>query len=94
VIIYKLAFDKSYQMNNDVDFDVGVGLMLLFQIIHLAFIIVTSIKLTKQVMHRTATGWFLAQSYLSTVLLFGGVLCFLCFSLFALLLSFSHRFIH
>jgi len=73
VVVYRLAFDKGFQKAANVDFDVGIGFMLLFQAIHLTFIIVTSVKLTKQVMHRTASGWFLAQSYLSTILLFAGI---------------------
>lgn len=35
--------------------------------------IILSVKLTKQLFHRTASGWFLVQSYGSTILLFGGI---------------------
>jgi len=48
-------------------------LFRLIQALHLALVIVTSVKLVKQVIHRTATGTFIVQSYLSTILLFAGV---------------------
>ncbi len=35
--------------------------------------VVTSIKLVKQLKHHSANTWFLTQSYLSTVLLFAGI---------------------
>eukprot|EP01102_Stenamoeba_stenopodia_P018767 TRINITY_DN6946_c0_g1_i1.p1 TRINITY_DN6946_c0_g1~~TRINITY_DN6946_c0_g1_i1.p1 ORF type:complete len:286 (+),score=59.47 TRINITY_DN6946_c0_g1_i1:81-938(+) len=53
--------------------DVYIGVMIFFQALHLALVIVTSVKLVKQVIHRTATGMFIVQSYLSTILLFAGV---------------------
>eukprot|EP01126_Amoeba_proteus_P063602 TRINITY_DN8780_c0_g1_i10.p1 TRINITY_DN8780_c0_g1~~TRINITY_DN8780_c0_g1_i10.p1 ORF type:complete len:269 (-),score=39.61 TRINITY_DN8780_c0_g1_i10:91-897(-) len=53
--------------------DVSIGVMISFQCVHLIFIIITSVKLTKQVLHKTASSSFLAQSYLSTIMLFAGI---------------------
>jgi len=47
--------------------------MIIMQIIHLGLVVLTSIKLVKQVLHRTVSPWFLAQSYLSTILLYAGI---------------------
>ena len=49
------------------DIDIGAGVMLFLQVLQVAFLIVTSIKLAKQVKHNTATLTFLLQSYASTV---------------------------
>eukprot|EP01112_Ceratiomyxa_fruticulosa_P010129 TRINITY_DN2672_c0_g3_i1.p1 TRINITY_DN2672_c0_g3~~TRINITY_DN2672_c0_g3_i1.p1 ORF type:complete len:332 (+),score=44.81 TRINITY_DN2672_c0_g3_i1:883-1878(+) len=51
----------------------GIGVMLGFQLIHVLAVIITSVKLTKQVLHRTARPIFVFQSYLSTIVLFTGV---------------------
>ncbi|KNC48487.1 uncharacterized protein AMSG_04935 [Thecamonas trahens ATCC 50062] len=53
--------------------DIGIGVLVVFQSVMLLAIVMTSIKLTKQLLHGSATGVFLMQSYLSTVLLFAGV---------------------
>jgi len=47
--------------------------MIIMQIIHLGLVVLTSIKLVKQVLHRTVSPWFFAQSYLSTILLYAGI---------------------
>ena len=44
-----------------------------FQAIHLVLMLATSIKLAKQLVHQTASGNFLVQSYLSTVLAYAGI---------------------
>jgi predicted transporter len=44
-----------------------------FQLLHLVLLVATSIKLAKQLAHRTATLDFLVQSYLSTILVYAGV---------------------
>eukprot|EP00052_Salpingoeca_macrocollata_P014396 m.113157 g.113157 ORF g.113157 m.113157 type:complete len:298 (+) comp19304_c0_seq3:55-948(+) len=54
-------------------FFAGVVVMVVFQMIHMVVVVIASVKLAKQVLHRTATSSFLVQSYLSTVLLFAGV---------------------
>jgi hypothetical protein len=64
---------KSPSARNEVDVYIAVGLMSFFQLIHLAVIVISSIKLAKQVIHRTASTMFLVQSYLSTILLFSGI---------------------
>eukprot|EP00045_Choanoeca_perplexa_P009591 m.92745 g.92745 ORF g.92745 m.92745 type:complete len:389 (-) comp14961_c0_seq2:335-1501(-) len=51
----------------------GIAVMVFFQSVHLIIIVVASAKLTKQIMHHTASNSFLIQSYLSTVLLYAGV---------------------
>lgn len=43
------------------------------QVSGLLFIIITSLKLVQQVLHRTITLSFILQSYLSTILLFAGL---------------------
>ncbi len=53
--------------------DLSIGAMILGQTLHLILIIVISIKLTKQVFHKTVSGWFLCQSYGSIILLFDGI---------------------
>jgi len=52
--------------------DIAVGIMLLFQALHITLVIGTSIKLCKQVLHRTASPMFVVQSFLSTTLLYAG----------------------
>eukprot|EP00043_Microstomoeca_roanoka_P005479 m.55993 g.55993 ORF g.55993 m.55993 type:complete len:434 (+) comp12982_c0_seq1:256-1557(+) len=51
----------------------GVIIMVVFQTIHLILIVMASIKLAKQILHKTASNSFLIQSYLSTILLYAGV---------------------
>lgn len=53
--------------------DVAITLGSLIQFVQMIFIIMTSIKLVKQLTHRTASGWFLIQSYLSVIILFAGI---------------------
>lgn len=65
------AYDPN--STDNVDLDVGLAVMICFQVAHLLLIIVVSIKLVKQVSHRTVSGWFLVQSYLSAILLFAGI---------------------
>lgn len=59
--------------SEDVEFDLSILVLMLFQVVHLLFIVVVSVKLGKQVFHRTASGWFVVQSYLSTLVLFTGL---------------------
>jgi hypothetical protein len=47
--------------------------MLAFQLIHVAFIILLSIKLVHNVIHRSVNFFFIIQSYLSTIVMFAGV---------------------
>eukprot|EP00049_Salpingoeca_infusionum_P018228 m.356321 g.356321 ORF g.356321 m.356321 type:complete len:291 (-) comp17501_c0_seq1:383-1255(-) len=51
----------------------GVVLLCIFQGIHLFMLVIVSYKLGKQMLHHTASGSFLAQSYMSTIFLFAGV---------------------
>eukprot|EP01119_Soliformovum_irregulare_P005400 TRINITY_DN17166_c0_g1_i1.p1 TRINITY_DN17166_c0_g1~~TRINITY_DN17166_c0_g1_i1.p1 ORF type:complete len:275 (+),score=24.14 TRINITY_DN17166_c0_g1_i1:102-926(+) len=53
--------------------DLPLGILIFVQAIHLLLTFVVSVKLVKQVLHRTASGWFVIQSYLSTILLFAGM---------------------
>eukprot|EP00003_Mantamonas_plastica_P022820 TRINITY_DN3951_c0_g1_i3.p1 TRINITY_DN3951_c0_g1~~TRINITY_DN3951_c0_g1_i3.p1 ORF type:complete len:331 (+),score=44.17 TRINITY_DN3951_c0_g1_i3:242-1234(+) len=53
--------------------DVGLGIMIFFQLLLLIFMIAISIKLAKQIKHRSVTTLFLARSYVSTCLLFAGI---------------------
>lgn len=52
---------------------VSVGVIVVFQAANLLLVILTTIKLTKQIMHQTLTKSFLAQSFLSTTLLYAGL---------------------
>jgi len=61
------------QGSMDENYDIGVAFMLFFQLLHLVFVIVTSIKLCKQVLHKTASPLFVVQSFLSTIFLFAGL---------------------
>jgi hypothetical protein len=47
--------------------------LCLIELAHLIVVVLVSFKLAKQVLHRTASGIFLAQCYLSTLLLFAGI---------------------
>jgi potassium channel LctB len=53
--------------------DVAIVLGSLTQLVQMVFIIATSVKLAKQLQHRTASGWFLIQSYLAVIINFAGV---------------------
>ena len=72
VVLYRLAFDKAFS-STGVKFDLGVIIMVLMQIVQLVFIVIISVKLSKQVLHHTVTNWFLVQTYLATILLFTGL---------------------
>lgn len=47
--------------------------MLAFQLVHVLFMVVVSVKLVHQVIHRSVNILFIIQSYLSTIVMFGGV---------------------
>jgi hypothetical protein len=72
-----LHITGAYNLNDDegqeLTVDIGLGIMVVFQSLHLLLIIVVSVKLVKQVVHHTVSGWFLIQSYLSSILLFAGI---------------------
>lgn len=59
--------------NEDAVLYTAIVLGSFIQFVQLVFIIITSIKLVKQLRHRTASGWFLVQSYLSVIILFSGI---------------------
>ncbi|MDP2438704.1 MAG: potassium channel family protein [archaeon] len=67
------VIDPNGGTSRDLDVDIGLGIMILFQLVHLLLTVVVSTKLVKQVSHRTVSGWFLVQSYLSAILLFAGI---------------------
>ena len=73
IILYRVAFNKSFINKGSVAFDFGVAFMVFMQVVQLVFIIIISVKLSKQVLHHTVTNWFLVQTYLATILLFAGV---------------------
>eukprot|EP00698_Gefionella_okellyi_P022809 TRINITY_DN7617_c0_g1_i2.p1 TRINITY_DN7617_c0_g1~~TRINITY_DN7617_c0_g1_i2.p1 ORF type:complete len:201 (+),score=36.73 TRINITY_DN7617_c0_g1_i2:217-819(+) len=52
---------------------VTIGVMCVFQFANLLLVVIMSVKLVKQVAHRSVSLWFLAQSYLSTIVLFAGL---------------------
>lgn len=52
---------------------VSIIVIVVFQAANLILVIFTTIKLTKQIMHQTVTKSFLAQSFLSTTLLYAGL---------------------
>ena len=54
-------------------FTAGVLIMILIQLITLCLVVASSVKLTKQIVHHTASNSFLVQSYLSTILLYAGI---------------------
>eukprot|EP00026_Physarum_polycephalum_P015204 Phypoly_transcript_15834.p1 GENE.Phypoly_transcript_15834~~Phypoly_transcript_15834.p1 ORF type:complete len:289 (+),score=28.31 Phypoly_transcript_15834:108-869(+) len=63
----------DWTQSNSSKFDVALAIMLLFQTLHITLVIGTSIKLCKQVLHRTASPMFVVQSFLSTTLLYAGL---------------------
>eukprot|EP01091_Cochliopodium_minus_P016657 TRINITY_DN6311_c0_g1_i2.p1 TRINITY_DN6311_c0_g1~~TRINITY_DN6311_c0_g1_i2.p1 ORF type:complete len:297 (+),score=49.11 TRINITY_DN6311_c0_g1_i2:33-893(+) len=76
ILIYRIAFHNqgiNDSTNEGKFFIIVLAIMIFFQVLQLTFIILTSIKLSKQIIHGTASNWFLIQSYLSTVLLFAGL---------------------
>jgi len=52
---------------------VVLGLMAAFQAIHLFLVFITSIKLCRKVLHKKAAPLFVAQSFLSTLLMYSGM---------------------
>lgn len=66
IALCELAFPDSVVVPT------AVTLGCICQITTLVFILVASVKLGKQLRHRTATGWFLAQAYLCTIVLYAG----------------------
>lgn len=54
-------------------FVISLVVLVIFQLTNLVVVIITTVKLTKQVMHQTVTKSFLGQSYLSTTLLYAGL---------------------
>jgi len=58
---------------NTEELAVVVSLMASFQILHLLLVFITSIKLCRKVLHKKAAPLFVAQSFLSTLLLYGGM---------------------
>jgi len=73
VVLICVADKFANQGSMDENYDIGVAFMLFFQLLHLVFVIVTSIKLCKQVLHKTASPLFVVQSFLSTIFLFAGL---------------------
>ncbi|XP_062505347.1 uncharacterized protein LOC134182042 [Corticium candelabrum] len=61
------------QLRRDRTYYISLVVLVIFQTINLLVVILTSVKLTKQVMHHTASASFLFQSYASTLLLFAGM---------------------
>jgi len=53
--------------------DIAVIIMAVFQALQLVLVMITSVKMVKQMVHRTVSAWFLAQSFLSSVMLFAGI---------------------
>jgi len=53
--------------------NVVIGVMAAFQTIHLGLVFFTSIRLCKKVLHKKAAPLFVAQSFLSTLLMFAGM---------------------
>jgi hypothetical protein len=67
--------DNKTRVNSthgDVDL-AGNVILTVFQALHLLLVFFVSFKVAKQVIHHTASGSLVAQSYLSTVLLFAGL---------------------
>lgn len=54
-------------------FVAGAVIIIILQFTQIILIVMTSVKLTKQMLHHTATSNFLFQSYMSTILLFAAV---------------------
>jgi Kef-type K+ transport system membrane component KefB len=61
----KLRKDRTYY--------VSLVVLVVFQGVNLFLVIITSVKLTKQMLHHTASSSFLFQSYASTLVLFAGL---------------------
>uniref|UniRef100_A0A6B2LG96 Potassium channel domain-containing protein n=1 Tax=Arcella intermedia TaxID=1963864 RepID=A0A6B2LG96_9EUKA len=75
IVVLELVPEKKDTPPDEelIGFEVAVIVILLFQGLHLLFVVVVSIKLVKQILHKTVSPWFLAQSYLSTILLYAGI---------------------
>ena len=63
---------EDLKQHNAADNAVYAGIIIMagFQIVHLLVLFASSIKLAKQLVHHTASTNYLAQSYLSTILLY------------------------
>mmetsp|Transcript_6013 Transcript_6013/g.9079 ORF Transcript_6013/g.9079 Transcript_6013/m.9079 type:complete len:190 (-) Transcript_6013:41-610(-) len=72
VLLVVVSLCELIFSNETAILDVAITLGSIIQFVQVVFVIVTSVKLVKQLRHRTASGWFLVQSYLSVVILYAG----------------------
>lgn len=72
LLLVSVALCELIFSDEEAVLDVAISLGSLIQLVQLVFVLVTSVKLVKQLRHRTASGWFLIQSYLSVVILYAG----------------------
>lgn len=68
-----LAPDEVMHPVKNKGFLTGAIIIILLQLAQLVLIVMTSVKLTKQMLHHTASSSFIVQSYLSTILLYSGI---------------------
>ena len=72
VLLVSVALCELIFSDEQAVLDVAITLGSLIQFVQVCFVIITSVKLVKQLRHRTASGWFLTQSYLSIIILYAG----------------------
>lgn len=73
LVLYFTDWGGKFSSGTNSSVDTGVAVLLFFQFVHIFTIFATSIKMGKQLLHRTLSGWFLVQSYMSAILLFAGI---------------------
>lgn len=65
--------DEVDQPTRNSGFVAGAVIIIILQLIHIVLVVAISVKLTKQMLHHTASSNFLVQSYCSTILLYSAV---------------------
>jgi len=74
VILATVLYPKRGQSDlNPQELTILISIMAVFQVIHLGLVFVTSIKLCRKVIHKTAAPLFVAQSFLSTLFMYSGM---------------------
>jgi len=71
-VLWIAIFEEAANLTKNQDILVML-VMILFQLIHMLLVFGTSIKLCRRVLHKEASPLFVAQSFMSSVLLYGGI---------------------
>eukprot|EP00042_Codosiga_hollandica_P038555 m.314757 g.314757 ORF g.314757 m.314757 type:complete len:301 (+) comp55422_c1_seq8:398-1300(+) len=67
------VIDNSTSSDSNAGVIAAIVSLAVFEFVHVVVIVSVSVKLSKQLVHRTAKDSVLAQSYLSTLILFAGI---------------------